>query len=182
MKIEIREATRDDVQLVAYTVLAALDLGTEEIERFIASCSDDTAMYSWKDSLIAEVDGIPAGCLIAYDGSRYKKLKERTWPLLWDDLEEDYLSQVEDETRPGEFFLDSLSVLPDYRGHGIGKRLLLAGVEKGLRLGCECSTLIVDVNKPKLYDYYQSIGFKEFGMMEFFGHYYKRMKIEYYNL
>lgn len=179
MNVEIREARREDARLVAYAVLTALDMGTEDIERFVDSCSDEQAMYSWKDSFIAEVNGQPAGCLIAYEGSRYKQLRERTWPRLWLDMSEDELKNVEIETFPGEFFLDSLAILPDYRGHNIGKRLLQAALDKGKRLGCQCATLMVDEHKPNLCAYYQSMGFEEYGLIEFFGHVYKRMKVVY---
>ena len=179
MKIEIREAIQADARLVAYAVLRALDMGMEEMERFVVSCSDENAMYSWKDSFVAEVDGKPAGCLIAYEGSRYKALRERTWPRLWLDMSEDELENVEIEAFPGEYFLDSLAILPEFRGHDIGKRLLQAALDKGRRLGCHSATLMVDVNKPKLCAYYQSMGFGEYGLIDFFGHTYKRMKVDY---
>lgn len=76
MEIEIRDARIEDVPIVAWTVLTALDMSTNDMDRFVKSCSDENTMYSWKNSIIATVDNVPVGCLIAYDGSRYDELRK----------------------------------------------------------------------------------------------------------
>ena len=176
MNIEIRDAKIEDVEIVAWTVLTALDMETDEMKKFIDSCSDESTMYSWKNSIVALVDGVAVGSLIAYDGRRYQQLRHRTWDSLWDDMDKDYLSKVEAEARDGEFYLDSMAIRPEYRGMGIGRMLIEYAIEKGKRLGCTYSSLLVDKNKPKLEAYYQTMGFERFGEMEFFGHDYYRMR------
>ena len=91
-------------------------------------------------------------------------------------MDKDYLSKVEAEARDGEFYLDSMAILPEYRGKGIGRMLIEYAIEKGKRLGCAYSSLLVDKDKPKLEAYYQAMGFERFGEMEFFGHDYYRMR------
>ena len=49
MNIEIRDAKIEDVEIVAWTVLTALDMETDEMKKFIDSCSDESTMYSWKN-------------------------------------------------------------------------------------------------------------------------------------
>ena len=176
MEIEIRDAKIEDVEIVAWTVLTALDMETDEMKKFIDSCSDESTMYSWKNSIVALVDGVAVGSLIAYDGRRYLQLRHRTWDSLWGDMDKDYLSKVEAEARDGEFYLDSMAIRPEYRGMGIGRMLIECAIEKGKRLGCAYSSLLVDKDKPKLEAYYQTIGFERFGEMEFFGHDYYRMR------
>ena len=176
MNIEIRDAKKEDVEIVAWTVLTALDMNCDDMDKFIKSCSEEDTIYSWRNSIVATVDGKTVGCLIAYEGSRYKELRNKSWLQLWDDMDSEYLKTIEAETVDGEFYLDSMAILPAYRGCSIGRMLLMYAVEKGRNLGCICSTLLVDVNKPRLEAYYKSIGFEQYGEMEFFGHYYKRMK------
>lgn len=79
------------------------------------------------------------------------------------------------ETFPGEYYLDSLAVLPEFRGQGIGRALLLDGVAKGRQAGFERVTLIVDVDKPKNITLYESLGFVRDETISFFGHQYYRM-------
>lgn len=176
MNIEIRDAKKEDVEIVAWTVLTALDMETDEMEKFIMSCSEDDSIYSWRNAVVAVVDGKLAGCLIAYEGSRYQELRDRSWLKLWDDMDQEYLKTIEAETTDGEFYLDSMAILPEYRGHGIGKMLMEYAIKKGKSFGCRYATLLVDYDKPRLENYYRSIGFEQFGEMEYFGHDYKRMR------
>ena len=176
MEIEIRDACIEDVPVVAWTVLTALDMSTDDMDRFVKSCSDEDTMYSWKNSIIATVDNVPVGCLIAYDGSRYDELRKKTWSSLWEDTDSSIIENTGKEAHEGEFYLDSMAILPEYRKLGIGKLLIGYAIKKGKDLGCLYSSLLVDVNKPRLKAYYETIGFKEFGKMEFFGHEYYRMK------
>lgn len=176
MNIEIRDARIEDVEIVAWTVLTALDMETDDMKKFIDSCSDESTMYSWKNSVVALVDGVPIGSLIAYDGRRYQKQRHITWGSLWGDMDKEYLSNVEAEARDGEFYLDSMAIRPEFRGMSIGRMLIEYAIEKGKRLGCVYSSLLVDKDKPKLEAYYQAMGFERFGEMEFFGHDYYRMR------
>ena len=176
MEIEIREARLEDTPIVAWTVLTALDMPTDDIQRFIDMCSDPESMYSWTNSIVAVVDGNPIGCLIAYDGSRYQQLKSYTWSTLWNDFDVTYLNKMEPETKDGEFYLDSMAIFPEYRGLNIGKKLIDFAILKARNIGIPYSTLLVDINKPKLKKYFESIGFQKFGEMNFFNHKYSRMK------
>lgn len=176
MSITIRDARKEDVEIVAWTVLTALDMDTDEMEKYIKSCSKDDSIYSWRNAIVATVDGTAVGCLIAYEGSRYKELRDKSWLQLWDDMDPEYLKTIEDEAVDGEFYLDSMAILPEYRGRSIGRELMAYAIEKGKALGCGRATLLVDVHKPRLGAYYQAMGFEQYGEMEYFGHDYKRMR------
>jgi ribosomal protein S18 acetylase RimI-like enzyme len=95
---------------------------------------------------------------------------------LWDDFDAEELKDVEVETCRGEYYLDSMALLPEYRGMELAKRLLLDGIERGKAAGCGRVTLIVSVDKPQLQEYYASMGFEAYGTMDFFGHRYNRMR------
>ena len=161
--------------MVAWTVLTAIDRPTDDMSRCIDSCSDDHTMYSWRNSIIATTGDVPVGCLIAYDGGRYHELRQRTWPSLWTDLEPSAITQTADEAKAGEYYLDSMAILPEYRKLGIGKLLMEHAIAKGKESGCQCASLIVDCNKPRLKAYYESIGFEDSRCMMFFGHVFFKM-------
>ena len=94
MNIEIRDAKKEDVEIVAWTVLTALDMNCDDMAKFIKSCSEEDTIYSWRNSIIATVDGKTVGCLIAYEGSRYKELRNKSWLQLWDDMDSEYLKKI----------------------------------------------------------------------------------------
>lgn len=88
------------------------------------------------------------------------------------------------ECLPGEFYLDSLAVLPEFRRmtfeyagstDRIGHLLMLDGIEEGRRKGLHRISLIVDKAKPRLNSYYSALGFRPDGEVLFFGHLYNRM-------
>ena len=173
----IREATAKDTDFVAKTVLTALDMDTSDLEWVKASCADPKSMYSWNKALIAEVESKPVGCIISYRGDDYLPIREYTWSRLWKGVDPEVISRSAIETYPGEYYLDSLAVEPDYRGHGLGKDLMRAAIDYGVSLGYRKFALLVAVEKPKLKDYYASLGFKEVGRVNFFGHRYHRMTL-----
>ena len=53
------------------------------------------------------------------------------------------------ETEAGELYLDSVGVLPEYRGRGIESLLFEAQCQRAASLGHEIAGLIVDKDKPK---------------------------------
>ena len=171
----IRKATEEDVAYVAKTVLTALDMDTSDLEWVKESCADPKSMYSWNKALIAEEDGTPIGCIISYRGDDYLPIREYTWSRLWKGVDPEVIRKSAIEAYPGEYYLDSLSIEPEYRGHGLGKELMHAAMGHGATLGYKKFALLVAVEKPRLREYYASIGFKETGEVNFFGHRYYRM-------
>jgi ribosomal protein S18 acetylase RimI-like enzyme len=79
------------------------------------------------------------------------------------------------ETEAGEFYLDSVGVLPEYRGRGIASELFAAQIERAASLGHERVGLIVDIDKPKAEALYFRLGFRHVGYRDFFGHLMKHM-------
>ncbi len=105
-----------------------------------------------------------------------------------EDVDNEYASGAfplqEPECLPGEFYLDSMAILPEFRGRAyeyagstdrIGHLLMLDGIEQGRRKGFPRISLIVDKAKPRLKSYYSALGFRPDGEILFFGHLYDRM-------
>lgn len=176
MNVKIRNAQRTDAPIIAWTTLTVLDMDYADLDRFIGICSEDDSLYSWKNSRIAEVNGMAVGCIISYKGDDYWDMRVRTWPRFWNNFDPEYLKTVDVEARPDEFYIDSVAVIPEFRGYGIGVALLEDSVRRGRKSDCKNVTLLVEKSKIRLKTFYEKVGFIEFGEMEFFGHDYFRMK------
>ena len=166
--VTIRDAHPTDAPFLAECILAGMHLyDFEEIvnddladalENITQSEGREDTLYTYSRTRIAEVDGKPAGALLSYPGELYKELRDRTlreyWPAFFTQFGND-----ESETDPGEYYLDSLAVYPDYRRMGIGRALLEDGIKIGLSEGFTQIALVADAEMPHLIDIYQSIGF-----------------------
>jgi ribosomal protein S18 acetylase RimI-like enzyme len=178
MTVNIDPGRIVDAPFVAWTVLTALDIDSDDMQSVIDCCVDVHSMYSWNKALIAKVNGKCVGCIISYDGAEYSRLRNYTWAKMWNSFDSNYVNNIAHETYPGEYYLDSIAVIPQYRGVNIGKMLILEAIRIGAEQGHTRFGLIVDVKKPHLYDYYKSLGFNRIGSMEFFGHTYHRMQLK----
>ncbi|MBO4504665.1 MAG: GNAT family N-acetyltransferase [Bacteroidales bacterium] len=178
--ITIRPATDDDVPLIAHNVLDAVGIEhpeTEALDHLAELCRCTDVLYSWANTDIALWDGRPVGSLTSYDGGRYAEMRVKTFAELEKFLGMDF-SRMSVETGPGEFYLDSLAVLPGFRGKGIGTLLMQHGIAKARALRFPRAALLVDIDNPDTMRLYESLGFKKVGEMYLFSTLYARMIVE----
>lgn len=175
--MRLRKATIEDALFIARGFHMAMlyeDTPEQQIERMAAIiCRREDVLYSWSHTLIAEVDGQPAGMITAYDGQYYRDWRRKTFELaeqVWSST----FPGMEDEAVAGEYYLDSLAVWPEFRGQGIGRELLKAGIAEGKRLGLKV-TLAVDPVNERAQQLYRSLGFMPDGELFIFGHTYYKM-------
>lgn len=128
-------------------------------------------IYSYENTIVAEINGRVVGAMCAYDGADYQRLKQ---PIV-DTLGKDSGFAALKETEAGEFYLDSVGVLPEYRGRGIASLLFEAQCQRAASLGHKVAGLIVDEDKPKAEALYIRLGFRHIGNRDFFGHTMKHM-------
>lgn len=125
-------------------------------------CSRTDTQYSYANTLIAESGtGEQMGLLICVDGRRYHEQRMRTLPYLtplFDAIFGKGWAEMEDEGKPGDLYLDTLSVLPQFRNQGIGTALIQAAKQKARQLGIGRLTLAVDPANPAKQLYLQ-LGF-----------------------
>ncbi len=173
-KIMVRPARIEDTTIIAEAV--AMAIGDEKAlqnycgEDYIAVLKEiarrEDTQYSWKYAFVAEVDGVAAGAIVGYDGAQLRELRDGTFTVL-----REYVGRVPhipDETSKGEYYLDSIGVLPKFRGMGIGRQLIEAFCENAYEEGHECVGLIVDFNNRQAERLYTSLGFERVGTREFF--------------
>lgn len=175
MDIEIRQATPNDSLLVAEAFAMALGkdvtrefCGENYIEVLIEVVNNEDTQYSYRNALVAIADGKPAGAIIGYDGAMLRTLRANTLDIIRKYNPD--LKSIEDETQTGEFYLDSVGVLPEFRGNGIGRSLLLSMRDKAYAQGFRRVGLLVDIENPAAERLYRSLGFEYADSRTFFGH------------
>ena len=180
-EILIRQAHKEEAAQIAELFMMAwpvdeiLDsnqLTYDQLQESITliAASEET-IYSYENTLVAEIDGKVVGAMCAYDGAEYQRLKQPVVDMLGPDCG---FAQLK-ETEKGEFYLDSVGVLPEYRGRGIASRLFEAQCERATSLGHKMAGLIVDEDKPQAEALYSRLGFVYLDDKDFFGHTMKHM-------
>ena len=181
MDIIIRQARKEEASQIAELfmlawpvdeILESNGLTCEQLNESITliAASEET-IYSYENTLVAEIDGKVVGAMCAYDGADYQRLKQ---PIV-DVLGSDCGFAKMKETEAGEFYLDSVGVLPEYRGRGIASRIIEAQCERAASLGQKVAGLIVDIDKPQVEALYSRLGFTYLDDKDFFGHTMKHM-------
>ena len=183
-KVLLRDATVADAPFIARVVLAGIDMLDIEAEEtdeqrpilvhLMDICRMDDTLYSYKHTRVAELDGKAVGALIGYDGAQYAEMRAKTFGLVQQTSGLD-LSKNAMETGAGEFYLDSMAILPEYRGRGIGLQLMRDRMGWAKCNGFEAVTLLVDKDKPHLQRYYESLGFAFREEIFVFGAWYNKM-------
>lgn len=177
----IRKAKQEEAAQIAELFLLAWPVNEiasssgitpEELHKSVTcfSARHDT-IYSYQNTYVAEIDNKIVGAMCGYDGADYQKLKQPIVDMLGNDSAFAELK----ETEAGEFYLDSVGVLPEHRGKGIASELFAAQIERAASLGHDAVGLIVDIDKPKAEALYVRLGFRHVGYRDFFGHHMKHM-------
>lgn len=134
------------------------------------------SQYSYKNTHVVLDDaGCVAGICVTYDGARLHELREAFISAAKECFGRDY-SGIDDETAPGELYIDSIAVDGRYRGRGIAKALLRAAVDKATDLGLPAVGLLVDKGNPLAEKLYLSVGFKYVGDAVWGGHSMKHLQ------
>lgn len=126
----------------------------EILEKFFKS---ETNRLSYKNVYVYKRDDVIIAAMCAYFGGD-AWLLDREISQHLKALGKD--TQVEKECFDDEFYIDSIAVDEKFRGQGLAKELILHSFAKAKELGHKKVSLIVDVNKPKVRKFYESLGFK----------------------
>jgi len=177
-KITLRRATAADARFIAENVLRALHIDEADdshIEHLADISRREDTLYSWRNSTIALYDGVPAGLMVAYEGARYRRMRDITFPMIRIYVGDDYESK-DDETCAGEFYLDSLSVLPEFQRRGIASALIQEMFRLRDEAGIPLATILVDPENETAYSLYTKNGFRKNGQVTVFNTTYDRLE------
>lgn len=176
-KITLRRATAADARFIAENVLRALHIDETDdrhINHLADICRRDDTLYSWQNATIALYDGQPAGLMVAYDGARYRQMRDITFPMIRMYVGDDY-HNMDDESRPGEYYLDSLAVLPEFSRRGIASALIQDMFRQRDEAGIPLATIAVDPENETAYSLYTKNGFLPDGKITVFSTTYDRL-------
>lgn len=178
-KPKIQWATKEQAPEIADLIMMAMTdecclyfcgegHGLEDFRKMMISLVEaDVSQYSHKNTFVAVVSGKVVGVAVNYDGGRLKRLRRAFLAAAKEYLGKDH-TDIDDETQPGELYLDSLAVLPEYRRLGIAKKLVMTAKKRAdrmrLRLG-----LLVDKDNPEG-EAYTHVGFQYEGDSRWGGH------------
>lgn len=181
--LTFRKATPEDASFIARHVLEALHWGMYVLpltdkkqkawQELTSVCRLADTLYSYENAIIAMADQQPAGLIVAYDGQRYRSMRKNTFSRLTA-FDGQNVETMADETRAGEFYIDSLAVNPKFRGKGVGRSLLLAAIEEADRREMPAALLVAPDN-PQAQRLYASVGFRQDGEVFAFGENYLHM-------
>ena len=171
--LEIVSARPEDADFIAWIVTQGMHM--DEVPSFLKNVGarDDT-LYSWRNTRLLRCEGRLAGGLVSYDGAAHEEMRRNTWVMPDGRL----LSSGEvPETTVGEYYLDSLAIVPEFRGHGLWRMLFDDAVETAKRKGFHRVTLICDESYPRLAQRYASYGFVPEETFLFFGTLCRKMSL-----
>ena len=170
MDINIIEAQPHHAPVIARLVMMAMtdecclnlagkDRTLDDFRRLMERLASEAGtQYSYRNTLLAvTAGGEVAGAIVSYDGARLHGLREAFIEGARRELGVDH-SGMDDETAPGEWYLDSLAVFPEFRGRGVARRLLSAAASLAAAHGLPAA-LLVDKSNPKAERLYRSVGF-----------------------
>lgn len=127
-------------------------------ERFAAQTGNQ---YSYNNILVWDEAGNVCGMIMAYDGAKLDELRK---PFLqYTTTELGFTGQPEDETQPGEYYIDCLAVDAAHQGKGIAKKLLNALLERAAQFNHQNVGLLVSKGNDKAKKLYIDLGFEVMG-------------------
>ena len=126
----------------------------EILEKFFKS---ETNRLSYKNVYVYKRDEQIIAAMCAYFGGDAAQLDSEISQHL-KALGKD--AQIEKECFDDEFYIDSIAVDEKFRRQGLAKELIMHSFVKAKELGYKKVSLIVDIKKPKVRKFYESLGFK----------------------
>ena len=174
-ELNIRKATQSDAPLIASVVAMAIGEesailygGENYMNVFEEIALLENSQYSYRNAFVAEINGNAVGAVVAYDGAELYPLRKTTLEIIYKHTAKEL--QIVDETDASEFYLDSLAVLPEYRGRGVGAKLIHAVKERAFNEYNKNLGLLVDFDNPRAEKLYASLGFERVDRTTFLGH------------
>jgi ribosomal protein S18 acetylase RimI-like enzyme len=163
----LRRATKEDARALTelvdyaghgipgYLWSRSANEGQPPIEVGIERVLREEANFSYRNAVVAEVDGRVAAMMLAYRLPEQSEVNLEELPDLLRPLEE-----LEQKV-PGTFYVNALAAYPEYRGLGLGTKLLEAAHALASEAGCEELSLEVFDQNEDAVRLYERHGYRE---------------------
>ncbi|MGJ8593755.1 MAG: GNAT family N-acetyltransferase [Aquaticitalea sp.] len=174
----IRKAALQDTNAIALLFMMVMDSmvyrfigehdvqkGTDFFKRFIA---EDDNQYSYKNCYVLLIEDEIVGVINVYDGSKLQELRQPILTYIHEHTNPTF--SIEDETQPGEYYIDVIAVTNKYQGKGIGSNLLKYVIDKFCLNDKKTIGLLVDKKNPNAKKLYMRMGFVKVGEKTLTGH------------
>ena len=185
MEIIIRKANTADANKIAKLMLFAMD---KIVYDFIGEKNENKALnflvelikkdhnqYSYQNITIFENgNNEVVGMTNIYDGAELHKLRNPVLKLLKEKFNQEIHPQ--DETEPGEFYIDTIAVFPEYRGYGIGHKILDYIINEYAINQDKNIGLLVDLDNPNAKRLYTNKGFIKVGEKQLMNEYHEHLQ------
>lgn len=166
--MSIRKAKPEESSVIAqYLLLAMEDIAfkfigensTEKAVNWLSSLISKTSnQYSFENCFVAEADNQIIAVALVYNGGHLKQLREPVAKSVNWMFNRDF--DVEDETEPGEYYIDCVAVSPARQGQGIGSKMFKFLIDEYVYKQGETLGLLVDKQNPGAKKLYLKLGFK----------------------
>ncbi|MBS4197078.1 GNAT family N-acetyltransferase [Lederbergia citri] len=163
----IRQARKEDYKKAAILIYdAILDIaealtGEHEKEKVLKQlgnyfCQEKNRL-SYRNCLVKTVDEVPVGIIVAYHGRDAYELDEPIRTHIKEKTgQKPLFDQEADET---DFYLDTLSVNPEFGGQGFGTELIQSMSNFAKEQGYSTFSLNVEESNHKARQLYERLGF-----------------------
>lgn len=167
----IRSAVSTDSEAIATYLLLAMEAIVSEFigqddpkkakEFLLHFVQKENNQYSYQNCFVVEDNDQIIAAVNVYDGSELKRLRA---PIVqYIEMHFNKIFNPEDETQPGEYYIDSLGVNPDQQGKGIGAKLLKFLIDYYVTQNNKTIGLLVEENNPNAKRLYLKLGFEPVG-------------------
>jgi ribosomal protein S18 acetylase RimI-like enzyme len=140
--------------LASYLWAAMAEPSQTALEVGIARASRENTNFSYRNAIMVEHEAGTAGALIGYEIKAPEPIPDDLPPLFRPLLELENLA-------PDSWYVTVLAVLPDFRGLGLGTRLLAAADALGREAGRRDMSVIVSDGNPGARRLYERTGYAE---------------------
>ena len=120
---------------------------------------EEEGRLSYRQAGVCEVEGRTAGVVVAYAGNEAKRLDKPIIERLRI-MKSDPALTLDPEADEDEFYIDTLSVSPDFSGRGIGSALIRAAEVKAQQCGFQKIALAVLTSNTRAHALYLKSGYK----------------------
>ncbi|MGE8203309.1 GNAT family N-acetyltransferase [Heyndrickxia sp. NPDC080065] len=182
--MKCRYAEKNDAKEAAYLIhLAIHDIAESltgeseqtKIREVLAQLfSQEDNRLSYQNCLVMEVDNNLAGIIIAYAGDDAEALDKPILERLYRKSDESSIS-LDKEADHGDYYLDTVSVKPEYQGKRIGTLLIQEAEKLASRKGYNRVSLNVAEDNPRAKQLYIKLGYNKVKVIEINGHEYDYM-------